>query len=377
MSTRRPHVTHVLHSLVVAGAEVLVHQLVRQLHDDFEFSLLLLDEIGPLGEDLRARGISVEVLGREPGVDLGLGRRLGAELRRRGTDVVHAHQYTPWFYAGIGAAWGLRRPRVLFTEHGRHYPDVRRPKRVAFNRLLTPVTDGLVAVSGFIRDCLRDNEGLPADRIRVLYNGIEPERFGGEVDREALRAEQGIGPDDPVVGIAARFAPVKDHATLLRAFARVRGALPAAKLVLAGDGPLREDLERQAAELGLADAVRFLGVRQDVPDLLLTWDVFCLSSLSEGTSVTLLEAMASRLPAVTTAVGGNPEIVADGVTGLLAPRGDDEALGRALVEVLSDRERAAGMGAAGRARVLDRFTFDGMARAYADLYRELVRGGRT
>jgi len=279
VSGRRLRVTHVLHSLVVAGAEMLVHQLVRRLGDGFDFSVLLLDDIGPLGEDLRARGIPVEVLGRRPGVDVGLGRRLGSALRQRRTDVVHAHQYTPWFYAGLGAAWGLGRPRLLFTEHGRHYPDVRRPKRVAFNRLLTPVTDGLVAVSGFVRDCLRDNEGLPQDRIRVLYNGIEPERFDAQTDRVALRAELGVGPEDPVVGIAARFAPVKDHATLLRAFARVRHALPAAKLVLAGDGPLREDLERQAAEAGIAEAVRFLGVRGDVPALLKTWDVFCLSSL--------------------------------------------------------------------------------------------------
>jgi len=362
---------------VVAGAEMLVHQLVRRLGDDFDFSVLLLDDIGPLGEDLRERGIPVEVLGRRPGVDVGLGRRLGAALRNQRTDVVHAHQYTPWFYAGLGAAWGLGRPRMIFTEHGRHYPDVRRPKRVAFNRLLAPVTDGLVAVSGFIRDCLRDNEGLPEDRIRVLYNGIEPERFEAVPDRAALRGELGVGPEDPVVGIAARFAPVKDHATLLRAFVRVREALPAAKLVLAGDGPLREDLERQAAEAGIVEAVRFLGVRADVPALLKTWDVFCLSSLSEGTSVTLLEAMASGVPAVTTAVGGNPEIVEEGVTGLLAPRGDDESLGRALVELLSDRDRAVAMGEAGRARLRERFTFDGMARGYADLYAELAAGGRT
>jgi glycosyltransferase involved in cell wall biosynthesis len=367
----------VLHSLVVAGAEVLVHELVGRLSATHDAAIFLLDEIGPLGEDLRSAGVPVHVLGRRAGVDAALGRRLGAAFRRERVDVVHAHQYTPWFYAGLGAAWGFGRPRLLFTEHGRHYPDRRRPKRVVFNRLLAPLTDGLVAVSGFIRDCLRDNEGLPESRIRILYNGIDPSRFESEPDRAALRAEQRVGPDDPVIGIAARFAPVKDHATLLRAFARVRERMPPAKLVLAGDGPLRADLERQATESGVADGVRFLGVRRDVPALLRTWDVFCLSSLSEGTSVTLLEAMASEVPAVTTAVGGNPEIVDEGVTGLLAPRGDDEALAARLLEVLGDRERARAMGRAGRERVLERFTFDGMAGGYAELYDELLAGGRT
>jgi sugar transferase (PEP-CTERM/EpsH1 system associated) len=367
----------VLHSLVVAGAETLVHGMIGRMRSRWDFSVYVLDEIGALGEDLRANGVPVTELGRRPGVDAALVRRLGRALRRDRVDLVHAHQYTPWFYATLGAAAGWGRPRILFTEHGRHYPDERRPKRVAFNRLLDPLTDGLVAVSGFVSDCLRDNEGLPESRIRVLYNGIEPEDFVGEVDRVALRAEQGVGPDDPVVGIAARFAPVKDHATLLDAFRLVLDERPDAKLVLCGDGPLRADLEDRARRLELGEAVRFLGVRRDVPALLRTWDLFALSSLSEGTSVTLLEAMAAGLPAVATAVGGNPEIVEDGRTGRLVPRGDAEAFGRAVLDLLSDPERSRDHGEAGRRRVLERFTFSGMVTAYESLYRELLAGGRT
>jgi glycosyltransferase involved in cell wall biosynthesis len=239
------------------------------------------------------------------------------------------------------------------------------------------VTDGIVAVSGFIRNALRDNEGLDERRIRILYNGIDPEHFDASVDRERVRAEERIGADDPVIGIAARFAPVKDHRTLLRAFRLVLSEMPNAKLALAGDGELRGELEKETRSLGLGDAVRFLGVRRDIPHLLKSWDVFCLSSLSEGTSVTLLEAMSSGLPAVVTAVGGNPEIVEEGRTGLLVPRADAEALGAALVRVLRDQEGRKRMGEAGRARVRDRFTLDGMVSAYGDLYRELLAGGRT
>jgi sugar transferase (PEP-CTERM/EpsH1 system associated) len=374
---RRPRVGHVLHSMVVAGAESLVHEMVLALEPEFDFSLYLLDRIGPLGEDLAARGVPVTLLERKPGVDLGLARRLGRALRRDGVELVHAHQYTPWFYATLGAAQGFSRPKVLFTEHGRHYPDFRRPKRVAMNKLLLPFTDGIVAVSAFVRDCLRDHEGLPERRMRVLYNGIDPDRFDVAADRVELRREQGIGPDDPVVGTAARLAPVKDHATLLGAFREVKKRLPAAKLVLAGDGELREALESRAEALGIRDSIRFLGVRRDVPALLRTWDVFCLSSLSEGTSVTLLEAMASGLPAVVTRVGGNPEIVQEGVTGHTAPRGDAEALGDALVRVLRDPEAGERMGRAGRARVRESFTGARMIEEYHTLYRRLLAGERT
>jgi glycosyltransferase involved in cell wall biosynthesis len=319
----------------------------------------------------------VETLGRRPGVDFGLVRRLARSLRRGRVELVHAHQYTPWFYASLGAALGWRRPRILFTEHGRHYPDVPRGKRMAFNQGLLPITDGIVAVSGFVRDCLAANEALPRRRIRVVYNGVDSGRFESPGSRAGARASQGIDPGDPVVGIAARFAPVKDHATLLRAFARVLGEIPRAKLALAGDGELRASLETQAQGLGIAGSCRFLGVRRDIPDLLSSWDLFCLSSLSEGTSVTLLEAMAAGLPVVATRVGGNPEIVVDGTTGLLASRGDDAGLARAIVEILEDPTRARGMGEAGRARVRASFTQERMTEDYRTLYGELLAGGRT
>jgi glycosyltransferase involved in cell wall biosynthesis len=310
-------------------------------------------------------------------VDLALVGRAARALRALRTDLVHAHQYTPWFYAASGAIRGWSRPRILFTEHGRHYPDHRRPKRTVFNQALLPWTDGIVAVCGFVRDCLAANEALPRRRIRIIYNGVDAERFDGTCDRSRARAAQGVDPADPLVGIAARFAPVKDHATLLRAFARVLRSVPRAKLVLAGDGPLRESLETQARGLGIDSSCRFLGVRRDIPALLPSWDVFCLSSLSEGTSVTLLEAMACGLPVVATRVGGNPEIVEEGKTGLLAPRGDDAKLAEAIVRVLTDPTRARAMGEAGRARARSAFTLERMAEDYRALYRGLLAGERT
>ena len=146
---------------------------------------------------------------------------------------------------------------------------------------------------------------------------------------------------------------------------------------MAGDGPLRGDMEKLALELGILPACRFLGVRRDVPELLRSWDVFVLSSLSEGTSVTLLEAMAAELPVVATRVGGNPEIVEENATGVLAERGDDAGLARALLGIAADPTRARAFGKAGRARVLGAFTAERMVEDYRTLYRSLLAGERT
>jgi glycosyltransferase involved in cell wall biosynthesis len=171
----------------------------------------------------------------------------------------------------------------------------------------------------------------------------------------------------------ARFHPVKDHATLINAFATVARTRSDVDLMLAGDGELRENLERQVETLGLAGRVRFLGVRRDVPDVLMASDVFTLSSLSEASSLTLLEAMASGLPVVVTDVGGNPELVRRGVDGLLVPRRDPVALGAALLRLLNDPALSASMGRAASARVAEEFDLGKTIDRYAALYQENAR----
>jgi glycosyltransferase involved in cell wall biosynthesis len=158
----------------------------------------------------------------------------------------------------------------------------------------------------------------------------------------------------------------------LRAFAAARSAVKRAALVLVGDGPERPGLEAIAAELGVADAVRFAGARSDVPRLLRLFDVFALSSQTEGISVALLEAMAAGLPAVATAVGGNPEVVVEGETGRLVPAGDPARLGEALASLLADPDRRQAWGQAGRARVMEKFTLDRMVRDYEAIYESLA-----
>ena len=262
--------------------------------------------------------------------------------------MVHAHQYTPFFYAALAKSWIRRRPRLIFTEHGRHYPDIVSRLRRAANRLvLHRLANAVNACCAFSAESLHRVDGFPARRVDVIENGIDLSRYGPAADRAELRVRLGLDPGRRYVAMVARFHPVKDHAMLLDAFAAVAAARPDVDLLLVGDGPLRGDLESSVDHLGIRGRVRFLGVRSDVAEVLRAVDLFALTSVSEAASLTLLEAMASRLPVVVTAVGGNPEIVRNGVEGLLVPRGDAAAAAVALLRLLNDPAAAAAMGAAG------------------------------
>ncbi|MBI1338312.1 MAG: glycosyltransferase [Phycisphaera sp.] len=376
---RTPVIAHVLHRLYLAGAEVLAADLARRLGDPrnpaspYRFVFLCLDEIGPLGQKLADEGHTVIDLRRKPGVDLRVAKRIRRYQGRLGIDLYHAHQYTPFFYASLSRGV-LGRPPILFTEHGRHYPDYRRPKRVIANKFLMRQHDRVTAVATWVKRALVDNEGIRPERIEVILNGIDPERFAvpSAALRQEVRRELDIAPDQPVILQVARFHPVKDHATALRAHAMVVRSIPGALLLLVGEGEERAHIERQALELGVRERVRFLGVRSDVPRIMAAADVFLLSSVSEGISVTLLEAMGCGLPIVATDVGGNGEVVENNVTGLLAPRGDHEGLGEHLVTLLRQPALRSRMGAAARQRLLDQFTQQRNHEAYAGIYAAML-----
>lgn len=373
MNEDRLTVGHVLHRLDRAGAEVLAADLARKLRDRYRFVFLCLDGVGPLGEALASEGFVVADLGRRPGLDRSVARRIRREVKNHGIRLLHAHQYTPFFYAALSRGLGST-PPILFTEHGRHYPDERKLKRVLANRWLLKPDDRVTAVGRFVADALTANEGIQAGRVRVIHNGIDPDDFpSADADSRArARALLGIDSETPVVMQVARFHKVKDHGTAVRAFARAVDRFFGARLCLIGDGPERQTIEALARELDVQEHVQFLGVHDDIAKLLPGADVFILSSVSEGVSVTLLEAMSTGLPIVATDVGGNSEVIEHEETGLLSPRGDADALGDHLIALLADDERRRAMGAAGRARLLETFTQERMHGAYAEIYEQIT-----
>jgi glycosyltransferase involved in cell wall biosynthesis len=370
----------VLHVMQVAGAEVLVAETIRRLGSRIRPVVLCLDDVGQLGERMLAEGVPVIGLARRPGLDLRVARRMAHEIETRQLEIVHAHQYTPFFYAALARPFVSQPIALMFTEHGRHYPDVVSWKRRVTNRfVLGRFADEIHGVCQFSADSLAAIDGFSTQPITVIRNGIDLARYPATPRLEARR-RLGLPVDRRYVICVARFHPVKDHAMLLAAFARAATQVADADLLLAGDGPLRPQLASQAAALGIENRVHFLGVRGDIPDLLRASDVFALTSISEAASLTLLEAMACRLPVVVTAVGGNPEIVEDGRQGFLVPRGDAVAAADAMTSLLRDPARAAQMGDAGHDTVSDRYRLEETIAAYATRYEAaaaLLRAGTS
>ena len=371
----QPTICQVVHSLHIGGAELLVTELSRALRDRFRFVFACLDGDGPLAEQLRGEGHIVEVLNRRAGVDWQCGRRLTAFFREHNVAAVHAHQYTPFFYSLLARGLG-RQPPIVFTEHGRQYPDHPRLKRIVCNRLLLRPRDRVIAVGEAVRGALIANEGIPASRVEVLFNGVRLEPYRAAVNDPALRAtvrrELGLADSDFVVVQVARLNELKDHATAARTIVRTTRQAANIRWLVVGDGELRTALEATVRDNGIGNVTQLLGTRRDVPRLLAAADACLLSSISEGIPLTLIEAMAARLPVVSTDVGGVAEVVVPEITGLLAPAGDDARLAEHLIQLDANRALAARLGRNGAVRAEDLFSFERMADGYARVFAETL-----
>ena len=243
--------------------------------------------------------------------------------------------------------------------------------RLAF-RQLNPRFDWIIGPSRAVLDEVQAREGTGAARLSCLPNGVDTARFAPlrVPDRMLHRLHAGLPPEGFLIACAARLVPVKRHCDLIDAFAMIAASAPQAQLVLVGSGPLESELRAQAARAGVAERVHFLGERHDMQALLPLFDAFALASRTEGMSNALLEAMACGLPTVATAVGGNPEVVEDGVTGHLVPPCQPDALAFALHSLVNEPHRARALGLMGRARVERQFSLRALIEGFDALYAE-------
>jgi len=369
-------VLQILHGLSRAGAERLVYDMATVNRGSLETAVVCLDQEGPLADELRRQGSTVVCTHRREGIDVRQIPRIADVIRSFRPHVVHCHQYPPFFYGTLACMWaGVG--RVLFTEHGRHFPDVVSWKRRLFNRVLIHRTGMITAVCEFSRQRLIVNEGIAPDKVSVVYNGVDVGRFADRVSREESRRNLGLPLDAQIIVQVGNLRKVKDHQTAIRAFDRVHRARPNTFLVLVGDGPEMPACRDLTRYLNLQDAVRFLGQREDIPAILPAGDVMLMTSLSEAHSVSLLEGMACRLPIVATRVGGVPETVVDSETGLLVAPGDAEAIAEAVIRVLSDPNLRVRMGQAGFVRVQSTFRQETMHQQYLKIYRHLADLGEN
>ena len=317
--------------------------------------------------ELERQGVRVHLLGGGAGRDPRWLARLARLVRTGGFDVIHTHMPLPAVAARLTAP---RRVRFVHTEHNL-WSRYRRPTAWA-NALTYGRNARALAVSSAVASSIRPlRSGRPP--VEVLVHGIDVAAIlSASHTRGAARALLGIDEAVPVIGTVGNFTAKKDHRTLLEAFAHVAGEHGTAVLVLVGTGPQEAAVRRMSAVLGLEHRVRLLGSRPDVPALLPGFDVFALSSRYEGLPIALLEAMAAGVACVATSVGGVPEVVEHGRSGLLVSPGDPAALGTALAKVLEDGELRASLGAAG-AQVGATYDIAPSVRRTMEIYRELAR----
>lgn len=366
----RVHVAQVVRSLDTGGQEVLVARLVERLDAaQFRSTVIALQGGGWLAERLRSRGIPVFCLNAPEAWSPATVARVGTLLRREGVDVVHCHNRKALLYGGLATLLAPR-SRLVYTKHGASHWEGGPTALVG--RFVMRRSRAVVAVSQDIAAGVQAGNWADRSRLHTVLNGVDLDQFHPGSERDSVRRTLGISTSDPVVGTVARLSPEKDQATLLRAFQQLVRELPSAHLILVGDGALRTELERLARDLEIAQRAHFLGERQDIASLLRAMDVFCLPSLTEGTSLTLLEAMATGLPVVATAVGGNPEVVADQVSGLLVEPGQPDQLAHALLRVFRNREGARYLGDAGREVVRQRYSMEAMVQRYAGIYQQVL-----
>jgi glycosyltransferase involved in cell wall biosynthesis len=357
---------HVIEAMHRGGAESLILEHVRYADTGTESWVCALNRGGPALEAVRALGARTVVLDKGGG-HLGGLRRLTELMRRERIDVVNGHNPTGALYATIAARLaGVR--DVYRTEHSLHYPG--RHSRVyahVLEPVLTAASRGVICVCEAVHRSHAPRMPWAKDTFVTIANGVSesaPARA-----RDDVRRALGLDPSHGVVLAIGSLTKQKAQHVLVAAMADVQRRQPSARLVLVGDGPLAADLAGQVRTLGLDDVVRMPGARDDVADLIEAADVFVLSSVREGLSVTLLEAMRGARPAVVTRVGGNAEAVADGVTGLVVPTGDPPALAAALADLLGDPARARAFGEAARRRYVERYTAERMVRETEALYR--------
>jgi glycosyltransferase involved in cell wall biosynthesis len=348
-----------------SGGEVQVFLLLEGLRRLGHRNLLVCPPESRAEEQARERGLAVRAVPMRSDADLPAVWRLRRLLRESAPDLLHLHTgRATWL--GALAARGLGIP-VLTTRRMD-----RTVKRNARNRWLYRTgVRRVVAISPAVAEALLEG-GVEPGRIRTIPSAVDPAALRPRRTRDALRAEQGLGPGEPLLLALAALVRRKGLDVLLDALARLAAAGPPPRLWIAGEGPERAALERQAARAGLGERVRFLGRREDAADLLAACDVFVMPSRREGLGVAALEAMAAGRPVVASRVGGLAAAVQEGGTGLLVPPEDPAALASALSTLLGDATLRARLGAAGPARVVAAFGAEAMVEAYEKLYREIL-----
>jgi sugar transferase (PEP-CTERM/EpsH1 system associated) len=377
----RPLIAHIVFSLDYGGLENGVINVVNGLDaESFRHAIISLTTVRDIRNRIRREDVQIHALEKRPGKDPATYLRLFGLLRHLRPSVVHSRNIGTIDSVPVARFAGV--PCCIHGEHGWDVfdPGGTRRKYRAIRRLLSPAIARFVAVSAELERWLVATVGIPAGKVLRVCNGVDTERFRPPPSdaRRRLLAER-FPPDALVVGSVTRFGAIKDPLNLVRAFLEARTAPGGGRLrlVMIGDGTLRAEAQALLLEAGAAAAAWLPGSRDDIPELLREIDLFVLGSLREGISNTILEAMATGLPVIATATGGNGELILPEVSGLLVPPGNSMALAQAILRYAQEESLRRAHAEAARVRAVREFSLERMLTDYAALYAQCALGRRV
>jgi len=376
--SHRPLIVHLTYILDFGGLETLIVETINRMPvDQYRHAIVCLTKFTDFRERITRPDVEVIALDKQPGLGLDTHVKLWKLLRRMKPTILHTYNLATAEYAFTAAMAGV--PVRVHAEHGRDAgdPEGKNPKHRLLRRLLSPFIDSYVAVSNDLELWLKRDVGIADKKVLFIDNGVDTSRFVPLAPGTLPPSLFAIPPGCFVIGTVGRIQDVKNHAGLIEAFIQLRELLPqrrdSMKLVIVGAGPLLPALERQIAAADIGDAVLLPGGRDDIAAVMQTFSLFVMSSIAEGMPVTLLEAMSSGLPVVSTRVGGIPDLVIDNETGALVPAGDPQALAAALAAYVRAPSLARRHGATARARIVQKYSIDAMLASYVALYDRLCK----
>ncbi len=366
-------ILHVVDSLEFGGLERVVTDLAIAQHTGgHEVIVFSINRTVGLLPQLEAAGVEVVQGNKSRSLDLAVLGKLRRLATQRQVSVVHAHNFVPNYYAAAALVGVRARPPLVGTCHDMGNRLADRKLRWMY-RLSLLRTRRVAMVGQQVHDRYVASALMKAESAQTVLNGIPVHRFiGTPARRQAARLALGLATDVPVIACVGRLVGLKNQRLVISSMPALLKSHPTLRLVMVGDGPLDATLRTQAQALNVDASVDFLGQRPDVADLLPAFDIFALPSVTEGLSIALLEACATGLGVVATRVGGNPEIVHDGQTGLLVPVDDGEALCAALQRLLDDPALRARLGAGASEWVNAHASIDALCRTYDDFYRRAM-----
>ena len=366
---KRPSILFVVHSLVVGGTENLVFQMAKLLKGQYRVGICCLDKKGTIWDLAEAEGIELFLIERPSGFNLATISELRKVFEIFSPSIIHAHQYTPLFYSSLAKLYSPLGMKLLFTEHGRHYPDIVSRKRRIFNKLLRFFIDKIIVVSEFTKTSLVEQEGFAGGEIEVIYNGID---CGSDIDSQNIRDEIGVSHDTKILAVVGSLRPVKNPLFPLRAYSLIAKEFPSTKLLFLGEGELRPQLEEFIEENGLSEQVELIGSIYPAQPYFGSFNLFIMGSLSEACSLALLEAMQVGVPVIVSNRGGSPELVQNGEFGGIVDCDDDFALADEMRKVLLEDSDVAKKARMGMDHVRKNFSFELMFRRYSEVYSSML-----